>query len=80
MEVALRQDRDRAVGLVGGAVHLQHEVRTGLKVPLLEHGGVTRRRQLPGNPASPGEVGAGIADEEVPSVCALRLVETVAHP
>lgn len=79
MEVALRQDRDRPMSLVGGAVHLQHEVRAGLEIPLLEHCGVPGRLQLPGDPASPEQVGAGIADEEVTPAAAPRLAVAIAH-
>src|SRR4029453_8283934 len=64
-QIALRQYRDRPLGLLDGLGHLLDEVAARPEVPGLQQRGVPVLLQGVGDPFGPGDIGAGVADEEV---------------
>ena len=60
-----REDGNGAVGLNGGALHIEHKVTTDPKVPGLRYDGITRFFEHPGNPFGPGAIAPRIADEKI---------------
>lgn len=68
-EVVRRQNGDGAGGLLGGVVHLGHEVRAWAKVPCLKDGGVAGGFKVPCDPFRPLPVRAIVANEEVFHTC-----------
>ena len=65
LQIGWRQDRDGAFARGCRVLHVQGKVGAGAKVPGLDHGGVARGFQLPGDPLGPGAIDMGVADKEV---------------